>query len=220
MMENYKEKIKKLLALSESSNEYEAKAALLKAKQLMMEHKISESDLADKTNAELKKLASSVTFGARRDPWIGVLANVLADNYMCRFVGTRYSGMQTTNVEFWGLEDDVEICLKVFEYSVDCVHSECNRIKKENSSCSAQERNALCTGYAIGFISGIRDAFEEQNEANKAKWGLVPVMTEEVARSTDGLKTVSSHLSGKARYHSVGYAAGKNFNMGNRVAAN
>ena len=33
-MENYKEKIKKLLALSESSNEHEAKAALLKAKQL------------------------------------------------------------------------------------------------------------------------------------------------------------------------------------------
>lgn len=220
MMENYKEKIKKLLALSESSNEHEAKAALLKAKQLMMEHKISESDLADKSNAELKKLASSITFGARRDPWVRILANVLADNYMCRFVGTRYSGMQTTNVEFWGFEDDTEICLKVFEYSVDCIRSECNRIKKENASRSAQERNALCTGYAIGFISGIKDAFKEQNEANKAKWGLVPVMSEEVAHSTDGLKTVSSRIRGNSRYSATGYAAGKNFNMGNRVAAN
>ena len=47
-MENYKEKIKKLLALSESSNEHEAKAALLKAKQLMIEHKITESYLTDR----------------------------------------------------------------------------------------------------------------------------------------------------------------------------
>ena len=54
-MENYKEKIKKLLALSESSNEHEAKAALLKAKQLMMEHKITESDLVDKKELGVKK---------------------------------------------------------------------------------------------------------------------------------------------------------------------
>lgn len=38
--QDYREKIKKLLALSESSNEHEAKSALLKAKKLMAEHKI------------------------------------------------------------------------------------------------------------------------------------------------------------------------------------
>ena len=39
--QDYREKIKKLLALSESSNEHEAKSALLKAKKLMAEHKLS-----------------------------------------------------------------------------------------------------------------------------------------------------------------------------------
>lgn len=43
--QDYREKIKKLLALSESSNEHEAKSALLKAKKLMAEHKIAEIDL-------------------------------------------------------------------------------------------------------------------------------------------------------------------------------
>lgn len=37
---DYKDKIKKLLALAESPNENEAQAALLKARQLMAEHKI------------------------------------------------------------------------------------------------------------------------------------------------------------------------------------
>ena len=45
--QDYREKIKKLLALSESSNEHEAKSALLKAKKLMAEHKIAEIDLED-----------------------------------------------------------------------------------------------------------------------------------------------------------------------------
>lgn len=35
---DYKDKIKKLLALAESPNENEAQAALLKARQLMAEH--------------------------------------------------------------------------------------------------------------------------------------------------------------------------------------
>lgn len=37
---DYKDKIKKLLALAESPNENEAQAALLKARQLMAEHRL------------------------------------------------------------------------------------------------------------------------------------------------------------------------------------
>ena len=42
MTADYKDKIKKLLALAESPNEHEAKAALLKARQLMAEHRSEE----------------------------------------------------------------------------------------------------------------------------------------------------------------------------------
>ena len=111
-MENYKEKIKKLLALSESSNEHEAKAALLKAKQLMIEHKIKESDL-DEGKLEVVCLTSNLTYSVRRDVWIGHLANVIADNYLCRAVVSRKYGCQTRTSEFYGLPDDAEICLKV-----------------------------------------------------------------------------------------------------------
>lgn len=219
-MENYKEKIKKLLALSESSNEHEAKAALLKAKQLMVEHKIAESDLTDGESV-VKKIKSDVTYSARRDPWIPLLADTLARNYLCQFVRFSRKGMQTKGVGFWGLEDDAEICTKVFEYAVDCIRSECKKIKKENANSTAQTRNCLCGGYAFGFILGLEEAFKEQEESNKAKWGLVPMMSEEVAHSTDGLRKIrSSSFKASEVYKAVGYSAGKNFNMGNRVAAN
>ena len=82
-MENYKEKIKKLLALSESSNEHEAKAALLKAKQLMVEHKIAESDLTDGESV-VKKIKSGVTYSARRDPWIPEIIYVSLSDSVAR----------------------------------------------------------------------------------------------------------------------------------------
>lgn len=53
---DYRGKIKKLLALAESPNEYEAKAALLKAKELMAEHKLSEIDVKELGNKEVKSV--------------------------------------------------------------------------------------------------------------------------------------------------------------------
>lgn len=47
MEKDYKEKIRKLLALAESPNEHEARAALLKARELMAEYKLTEAEIKD-----------------------------------------------------------------------------------------------------------------------------------------------------------------------------
>ena len=52
--DDYKDKIRKLLALAQSPNEHEARAALLKARQLMAEHKLSEAELRDPVKQEGK----------------------------------------------------------------------------------------------------------------------------------------------------------------------
>ena len=54
MDKDYKEKIRKLLALAESPNEHEARAALLKARQLMAEHKLTEAELKDVEKQQVK----------------------------------------------------------------------------------------------------------------------------------------------------------------------
>lgn len=53
---NYKAKIKKLLALAESPVEAEAQAALLKARELMAKHKLSERDLKDVGKQEVRDI--------------------------------------------------------------------------------------------------------------------------------------------------------------------
>ena len=56
MDKDYKEKIRKLLALAESPNEHEARAALLKARQLMAEHKLTETELKDVEKQQVREL--------------------------------------------------------------------------------------------------------------------------------------------------------------------
>ena len=78
MEKDYREKIKKLLALAESSNEHEAKAALLKAKELMAEHKLSEMDVKDAGKKEVKEiLLEGMQASTRYNPWIIPLSTVI-----------------------------------------------------------------------------------------------------------------------------------------------
>ena len=54
---DYKEKIRKLLALAESPVEAEARAALLKARQLMAEHKLTERECREAEKQAVKDLS-------------------------------------------------------------------------------------------------------------------------------------------------------------------
>lgn len=81
-MPNYKEKIQKLLALAESSNENEAKAALLKARELMAEHKMLESDCLQGSNKVRKELIG-IKYTNRKTPWMVLLASFIAENHCC-----------------------------------------------------------------------------------------------------------------------------------------
>ena len=83
-MVDYKEKIKKLLALSKSPNEHEAQSALAKAQQLMAEHKISMAEVEDKEQRKAYEHLAEVTYSARRDPWILRLSQVISKNYCVR----------------------------------------------------------------------------------------------------------------------------------------
>lgn len=182
---DYKEKIKKLLALAESPNENEAKAALLKARQLMAEHKLREEDCSEFHEREVKDVLTDITCSTRREPWITLLSVVIATNYCCKSYRTHVLGKQTLYIGFIGLSDDVEICEAVFRYAVDCIRTEIQNIKKTMQHYSKRFVTQECDGYGYGFAVGIKDAFEEQNEE---EWGLVLVLPKEVVDATQDLK--------------------------------
>lgn len=222
MDKDYKDKIRKLLALSESPNEHEAKAALLKARQLMAEHKLTEAELKDVEKQQVKDIKTDITCSKRRNPWIIGLSAVIGENYRCQGYRHHAYGAQTQQVGFVGLEDDVEVCVTIFKYAVDCVLSEIKRIKKENACYYSSYAKKLCDSYGYGFVLGIKEAFAKQQEENESGWGLVLTIPKEVAEATQGFghkefrSQTQNDISGVEYFK--GYSNGKEFDLTKRLA--
>ena len=231
-MIDYKEKIKKLLALAESDNEHEAQAAMVKAQKLMVEHKISISEVQDVGKREAVEKPTDVTYSPRKDPWILPLANVIAKNYCCSIlIHHDRIKPQTRHLNFIGLEEDLDVCLIVFNYALDCIRSGVNYRKQKLKVCkvSQKEITSVCNGYAYGFISGVKTAFEKQKkecESSNSNWGLVVSTPPEVIAKLNSIGTKPKIFNSKQSesLSKVDYIAGKqdgkDFDITKRVAAN
>lgn len=79
------DKIKKCLALSASSNEHEAAAALRQAKKLMETHGISDLDMQAAEAGEARARAGAIKSPAA---WEACLASKIADVFACRIIFT------------------------------------------------------------------------------------------------------------------------------------
>lgn len=180
---DYKERIRKLLALSKSPEENEAKAALLKARALMAKHKLTEAELGIDKKQAVKEVVTKTTFSTRRSPWINDLSIVIGENYCCQAFRRHIKGKRTYKVGFVGLEDDIAVCVPLFEYAVDCVSSKNARTQKRLAGYPAKVINSLCDGYGYGFVAGLDEAFAQQKAENE-EWGLVLVMPKEVTDAT------------------------------------
>lgn len=216
-MIDYKVKIQKLLALSESPNEFEAKAALLKARELMALHKIGEIDLVDVREKKVIVLDSGYTYTKRGDFWMGGLASVIARNYCCKPVNYKEHGGQKLNVRFIGFEDDVNMCKTVFDYAVKSAKELGKIYAKENSG--GLKKTDVIKSYAYGFMLGVDEAFKFQDESN---WGLVMVVPHEVDDyMQNNMNTRQDNYRSKQtvynRCKNDGYEEGKRFNPNGRL---
>lgn len=82
---DYKDKIRKLLALAKSPEPEEAKLALLKARKLMAEHKLSERDLEERNTTVIKR-AISETFSKKANSWMDPLSIIIGENYYKQYL--------------------------------------------------------------------------------------------------------------------------------------
>ena len=220
-MADYKEKIRKLLALAQSPEEAEAKAALLRARELMAKYKLTEADLEEAQKQAVRDVRTDITCSKRRDPWVIRLSAVIGAHYCCK--GYRYHlyGQQTQRVCFIGLEDDVEICIAIFRYAVDCISAGVNTIRKENAGYHPRYVKQQCDSYGYGFVNGIRAALDRQDEEKRSEWGLVLAMPKEVEEAAQGLgkkrfKVRSEDALDPCAY-ALGYEQGKEFDPAHRL---
>ena len=224
-MDNVKDKIRKLLAKATSQNEYEAQAALLKARELMAKHKIDEKEVCDapSANREVKRVKfTEETHSARKNGYFGALAQLIAENHCCANVTTIVQGSTLRTVTFVGVGDDADLALEVFTYAV---HHIKDVVKAQRKKINAyyrwqDDRNAAVKSfeysYAEGFIVGLRKQYDEQFKMmpDNETMAIVMATPVEVKEYLGTLKKRNLRINGCDRNndaYSAGYNAGYRF---------
>ncbi len=216
-MEGIRDKIAKLLALAESSNEHEAEIALLRARELMAKHKLTQENLHDENIQKVVKVYTEVAYTSRTNYWASELSKTIADNHCCVAIALHTKRKQTEYVGFIGWEDDVEVTKRIFMYAYDCVMSVFKKIKKEKKAqgLSGTEIRNICNSYGYGFCIGLSKKYKEQESAHE-EYALTLKVPQEVLEWTSKLKTTDK--TGHSGHYSLFYIYkgerdGSNFDM-------
>lgn len=163
-------KIQKLLALSKSSNEHEANNAIMKAQMLMIKHKLSikEVDNYKDINIVIKENETGIKV---RQQWKMKLALTIGDNFGC-YVYTN-NKRNSKELCFYGKEEDSAICGIMLEYALKCIDSNGDKIVGRMKKDKRRKHfKGIKEDYALGFIKGLEERFEEQIKSN-SEWGLI-----------------------------------------------
>ncbi len=214
-MSMIKEKIAKLLALAESPNEKEAQEALLKARALMAKHKLRPEECREKQSIRVVKQPVGMECTQMTDTWIPELAVIVGERYCCKAYRQHVKGAKKVTMGFVGLEDDFEVCRRIYLYACQCVKARCEDIRARERGRSATELREMCNAFGWGFCSGLEDAFRQQQQEHQ-EWGLVLAVPQAVkdvvgrmgAPSTYGTANTSGW---RAKYACAGYAEGEKF---------
>ena len=212
------EKIKKLLSLSESNNENESKVAMIKAQELLIKHKLSMKEVTDFkiSNNKIEDKKTNISFTKAK--WKGTLAGIIAENFGC------YNYFKTRRVHkivFFGKEEDVVVCNIVLEYAIECIETNIRSIRR-NYAKNGISTAGVSNDYAIGFIIGLGEKFEEQKKEN-TEWALVLVKDKDVVEAFNekvfsGSLDINPDFKGHTDIYNKGLREGKNFSISDKIA--
>lgn len=213
-------KIKKLLALSKSSNEHESQNAMIMAQKLLIKHKISmnEVDSYDIETFNILEKGTSIKF--RGSSWKSNLGQVIANNFSCYLF---YRTKRTHEIIFYGKEEDIIICNIMLEYAIKCINLNADKlIKRLKTDKRRKHFKGIKNDYAIGFINGLDERFKEQLKSNK-EWGLVIVKDPKVVESykeySQGFVAIEVHskFDKNIKAFEIGKKDGKEFDISNKL---
>ena len=144
-MSAIKDKIAKLLALATSPNEQEAQAALLKARELMAKHKLRPEECQGQSGAKVVVRTVGVECTKQTDSWALTLGGIIGNRYCCKVYRQHAKGAKKVTVGFAGLEDDFEVCRRVYLYAYQCVKN--TAAAQKSARCAMPLAWASATGW-------------------------------------------------------------------------
>jgi hypothetical protein len=201
------EKVKKLLALANSSNEHEAALAASHAQRLLAEHNLAMGDIqASERPDRADRLEMAV---AKKLPkWLRVLIAGIGIAFDCRFVHYATTG----KLVFIGVGADVEVAVYTFSYLEKTLRRLCTAYMKEHVSMDLPERDRelMRQSYYVGAAMAINRTLTEQRKKTPVTQGaLVVVKDELIQRAMDDLGQVRMMRHRKSFVHSDAYERGQ-----------
>ncbi len=233
MSERVVERVRKLLALSRSSNRHEAEAAATKAQELVQKHRLEESVLAEEPPVEL----DSRDYSTHPQPWFRDLAYAVARAHFCRAVHTpRGPGTGGRSwVHVVGRREDAEVVREVLAWLrrelrrlAGRAYSEWLRRRLGRISEEHRGRTELMRPFARewkdGFYGGAVAGIAERLDAQSRAFQTGARGRDLVRRSDDALdervkelfaevRPVSPQLAGSAEGWAAGVRAGREVDL-------
>lgn len=219
-IEAVKDKIKKLLALSQDNpSDAEGYAAFQKAQELMVRYKLEKSDVTEEEKAECVQRKTTLKYGTRSsDHYLNDLAAIIAKHFCCINYLSTIRGTQSHHICFMGMEDDVDIAEEILHAANTHIIRGYNKVYYDTCKVygmdylHAKYFNPLKTGYIDGYLDGFKSAMDAQRAQNE-EWGLVLVVPQEAQQFKMNLNKVSyggDNLVDNS-YYDQGYEDGSSF---------
>lgn len=165
--------IKKVLELSKNNpSEEEAKAAALKAQELLAKYHIDMSEVEDIDIDKTEDIVE-ISVNVPSKKWKYKLAHIVADNFRCKHF---YYGKGV--VVFYGHKTDAEVAAETFKYLFDMGNRCAGRVVDKvfaQTGTSAGVYNS----FVVGFCDGVSEALGKQCTA------LMLVVPQDVTESFD-----------------------------------
>lgn len=204
-------KIKKCMALGDSTNEHEAAAAMRQARKLMDKHGLTEAHVGLAEYGE-----EGVDLGYRRLPgWVAALAAVVGTAFQC----STYSSWRS--VDYVGRKENAVIasyCLEVLMRQLKGSRKQFVASFPSYGRCGARIKRENADAYCEGWVSAVAAKVKEfaapltQQEKARHNQYLTDVKETKVKKSKQRKSATEASTSAMAAAQ-LGYCAGKDVQL-------
>lgn len=213
-------KIKKLLALSTSSNPHEAAKALEMAQKLMAEHQLNQVDIDVTSHNSKQKFAFKTAVYVHR--LIAIIKKAFGvECYLSNHYGTDDSAENKMHVVFYGLEERPVIA----SYCFDVLYRQLQRARKEfiatqskrlKRSTLIARADSFCEGWVIGVHGNVKAFALNEQEQKKMTEYREKLKKQQEMKPTDARPIGNTREEGDlSRYQ--GYQQGRKVKLNHGV---
>jgi hypothetical protein len=201
------EKIRKLLALANSSNEHEAALAAGHVQRLLSEHNLAMADI-EAAHRPDKADTVETTVSKSLPKWLRHLSAGVSTAFDCQAIHHPATGKMT----FIGVGADVQIAAYTFAYLDRTIRKLCSTYMKHNvgSTPAGRHRELMRQSYYLGAVSTITARLREQKAQTPVTTGaLVPVKEGLIRQTMNEIGAIRTMHSRRSYVNTDAYSSGQ-----------